>query len=103
VREVRLDSLEKILIAERFLLDEAPAAHYRLHMSQVVKPVFAEGRSMARGPRLEEIRGIRTAVLLVMSRVDMVLAYCRPAKASPLFSANEFRVQPIPLTRVTES
>jgi hypothetical protein len=31
VREVRLDSLEKILIAERFLLDEAPAAHYRLH------------------------------------------------------------------------
>jgi hypothetical protein len=37
VREVRLDSLEKILIAERFLLDEAPAAHYRLHMSQVVK------------------------------------------------------------------
>jgi hypothetical protein len=30
-REVRLDSLEKILNAERFLLDEAPAAHYRLH------------------------------------------------------------------------
>jgi hypothetical protein len=30
-REVRLDSLEKILIAEQFLLDEAPAAHYWLH------------------------------------------------------------------------
>jgi hypothetical protein len=29
-REVRLDSLEKILIAERLLLDEASAAHYRL-------------------------------------------------------------------------
>jgi hypothetical protein len=47
-----------------------------------VDAVFAEGRSLARGHRLEEIRGIRTAVLLVMSRVDMVLAYCRPAKAS---------------------
>ena len=43
---------------------------------------FAEGRSLAGGHRLEEIRGIRTAVLLVMSRVDMVLAYCRPAKAN---------------------
>src|ERR1700731_458498 len=47
-----------------------------------VDTVPAEGRSLARGHRLEEIRAIGATTLLIASRVERLLAYCRPAKAS---------------------
>jgi hypothetical protein len=47
-----------------------------------VDAVSAEGGSLARGHRLEEIRAIGTATLLAVTRVDTAFAHCRPAKAS---------------------
>ena len=58
-----------------------------LEIEQFDKPlpvdaVFAEGRCLARRHRLEEIGGICAAVLVAMRRIEMVLAQCRPGKAS---------------------
>jgi hypothetical protein len=47
-----------------------------------VDAVSAEGGSLARGHRLEEIRAIGAAALLAVTRVDTALADCCPAKAS---------------------
>jgi len=47
-----------------------------------VDTVPAEGRTLARGHRLEEIRAIGATTLVIVSRVDRLLAHCRPAKAS---------------------
>lgn len=49
---------------------------------EVVKSVDLGVDQFENPDLVDDVRGIRTAVLLVMSRVDMVLAYCGPAKAS---------------------
>ena len=47
-----------------------------------VDTVSAEGRSLAHSHRFEEIRCIGATTLLIVSRVDRLLAHFRPAKAS---------------------
>src|ERR1700730_11412419 len=47
-----------------------------------VDAVSAEGGSLARGHRLEEIRAIGATTLLAVIRVGTAFARCRPAKAS---------------------
>ena len=47
-----------------------------------IDAVPAEGRGVASHHRLEEVRAVGAAVLIVMSRVNTALAQCRPAELS---------------------